>query len=187
MKKLFFILLLLLFPLISATSIDSTFLNNELVVSISNTQDLSGFQFNVNYNPDVLSVSEVIKGDFLESDGKESFFSEGKMVEGAIENIVAVRLGQVEGVTGSGTLAKIKFTSRTEASPDISISNTIITNSGKEEMDVTISETTYSTGDDSRLPQPNLGLDPIVVAALVLFALAVIIVLFVYTGKFKKK
>ena len=46
--------------------------------SVKYVSDLAGWQIEVAFNPDVLSVVEVKEGDFLKSDGGNTFFQSGK-------------------------------------------------------------------------------------------------------------
>ena len=79
----------------------------EVNVNVSNVSDLYGFSFHIEYEPENLDVLSVEAGDFFE--GKETIFL-SKIDKERREIVVGdVIKGKDEGVSGSGTLLKIKF------------------------------------------------------------------------------
>ena len=77
-------------------------------VNIFGISDLYGFQFDIGFNPSVLSVLSVSEGGFLASGGT-TLFSPGSIdkVGGTITLISDILLTSPPGVTGTGTLASL--------------------------------------------------------------------------------
>ncbi len=88
--------------------IHDTFL---LHLNIENVIDLSGWLCDMVYDPEYLTVDEVIEGNFLKDDGGRSYF-----LDYSVDNITGkiIKLGAARfsdgGVSGTGRLLSIKFT-----------------------------------------------------------------------------
>jgi hypothetical protein len=86
--------------------------NFSVNITISDVFDLYGWEFTLNWNPDLLKTVSEIEGTFLKSDGQSTFFTynissiDGRMV------VDCTRLGWVSGVNGNGTLATLTFFSK---------------------------------------------------------------------------
>jgi hypothetical protein len=104
----------------------STNVGESVTISIVNSDavDLYGFQFDVNYDPNILEFQSVEEGDFLKSDGAPTYCLDYKTDNpGLIKNIVCLRLGKVGGVTGSGVLSKITFIAKSSGKSDMQLTN----------------------------------------------------------------
>ncbi len=98
-------------------------------VSISDVQDLYGFQFDLTYDPGVLQFQSITEGPFLSSDGNSTFWwnDTGDDTTYSINNTACVRWGPVGGIDGDGVLATVTFTTAgTDTSP-ITLENVILT------------------------------------------------------------
>jgi hypothetical protein len=83
-------------------------------INISNVDDLYGWEFKLYYNSTILSNSTVVEETFLSSAGSTQFFvlnntDTYNATHGRFW-VTCTRLGNVAGVSGSGTLANITFT-----------------------------------------------------------------------------
>jgi len=102
----------------------------DLNVDISSVSDLFAFQFDITFDPTVLSATSVTEGPFLASGGTTAF------VPGAIDNVagtitvtVDALIGMVPGVNGDGTLATLEFTALAPGTSAVSLSNIILLDS----------------------------------------------------------
>ena len=79
-------------------------------VHIDKVSNLAGWSFDLEYNPQILSVESVKEGDALKTEGKETFFQKGSINnnDGNLIGLSAVYLG-TGGVEASGTLATLTF------------------------------------------------------------------------------
>lgn len=118
---------------------------NSLSVSanISTVVDLFGYQFDIQYNPSVLSATGVTEGPFLSSGGATFF------VPGTIDNITGILsftadalVGAATGVSGNGTLATIAFTALGQGTSAISLIN-------GELLDSTLADIAFNTTNTS--------------------------------------
>ena len=95
------------FSTIDPVSIDQMFSIQVLVGEITN---LAGWSFDLEYDPEILSVESVEEGDVLKSEGSTTFFQEGKTnnKEGTVTGLSSVYLG-TGGVDTSGNLLTLNL------------------------------------------------------------------------------
>ena len=93
-------------------------------VAIENVTNMSGFQFDIVFDPAVVQAEDAIVGEFLGSTGRTIFpvgpdidNIEGKITYGAIT------FGDAAGVDGSGVLAVVVFTGLADGTTDLDIQN----------------------------------------------------------------
>ena len=79
-------------------------------VTISGVDNVYGFQFDIEYDPDILEVSAVSEGTFLNNSGLDKTFCLGPdlSTSGLINDFACSRIGQGD-VSGTGVLASITF------------------------------------------------------------------------------
>jgi len=93
-------------------------------VMITNVEGLFGFQFDVNYNADVLEFVRAKEGTFLSNSGETQTYCIGYDASspGLVENVVCTRLGGGP-VDGDGLLETLTFKAVNQGSSDITLSN----------------------------------------------------------------
>lgn len=102
-------------------------------IKISDASDLYGFQFDIEYDPNILRYEKIEEGDFLSNNGTDTTYPLAPSVSsGLLKNIVNTRLGPVGGVNGEGTLEIITFTALGTGTSEIKISNIRFVNSNAE-------------------------------------------------------
>ena len=86
--------------------------------------DLAGWQIDMSFDTDILEAVEVNEGDFLKSEGGNSFFLRGTMdnTAGEIATISSARTSG-GGVTGTGTLLLVTFMPKTTGETRITLNN----------------------------------------------------------------
>src|SRR5262249_18865745 len=123
-----------------------------LDVSIAGAVDLYGFQFDVEFNPLVLTATDVTEGPFLATGGSTLFFpGDFTTTPGLISFNGGSLTGLVPGVSGGGVLAHLSFTATQAGSSAITLSNGLFVDSALVEIaaalvggDVTINRSTQS-------------------------------------------
>jgi hypothetical protein len=96
-------------------------------VSVSDVQDLYGFQFDLTYNPGVLKFQNISEGAFLGSDGSSTFwFPPNSSTPGFLDNTISTRLGMVGGLDGSGILATLVFSPLSNGTSPIELTGTVL-------------------------------------------------------------
>jgi general secretion pathway protein D len=120
MKRMILAVLLLVFghPALAATilinpgSSTTTIAGTvDITVRVEDADDLYAYQFDLSFDPTVLSATSVGEGAFLPSGGS-TFFLPGTIdnVAGTVTLTAGSLQGAVPGVTGSGVLALLQFT-----------------------------------------------------------------------------
>jgi len=122
-----------------------------LHVDIANVTDLFALQFDLAFNPAVLSVASITEGSFLPSGGS-TFFIPGTIdnTGGTIAATGDSLLGAIAGVSGSGTLATISLQALTLGTSSITLSHVLL-------LDSSLGEITVSLGAGSVTVQPATG------------------------------
>jgi len=121
--KIFFVATILFFSIVISNAvatkiyvpeiIDESLVSGETFtvdVSIEDVTDLFGWEFDLNFNPNVLEALSVTEGPFLKQGGNTMCF--GGTINndvGIINNYACVLFGPHTGVSGSGTLASVNF------------------------------------------------------------------------------
>ena len=128
----------------------------EVEVTISEVEDLVGWQFDIGFDPSVLSVNGITEGNFLSGAGPMIF------IPGFIDNVggtlsmsAAALLGPFDGASGSGLLATISFTALADGFSLISISNELLVNSSLDLIaPATLNSATVKVSA-SNVPEPS--------------------------------
>lgn len=101
-------------------SVDETF---TVQVRIDNGSDVFAVPFSIKYDPNVLEVMGLHEGSYLKKDsGQTTFLTSIDKDKGKID-IGLTRLGQIGGVSGSGTLASIVFRVLKSGTTSLSFAN----------------------------------------------------------------
>jgi flagellar basal body-associated protein FliL len=111
-------------------------------VIIYNATDIYGFQFNLNYDSDVLEFNNATEGAFLNENGGADtlYLPPSNPSPGLIKNVVCVRKGQIGGVDGDGTLVTITFTALSAGTSPITLSGVQLSNSQVQAVQFTTSD-----------------------------------------------
>jgi hypothetical protein len=142
--------------------------NFSVDISIESIVDLYAFQFDFDFTPNLLTVSNILPGTFL-SDG--SGFLPGFIDNnvGKISFIGDTLIGPVSGKSGSGVLATIEFTSVSPGIANLFVENTIFLDSNLQDINE-VSNRTSSVkivNDEVPVPEPSsAGASAIIIAGL---------------------
>lgn len=114
-------------------------------VMIANAADLYGFQFDLGFNPSVLSATLIGEGPFL-SGGGATFFVPGTInnAAGSIAASANTLLSAVSGVNGSGILMAIDFTAIGSGTSAITLSNPMLLDSNLHTLNTSITNASIS-------------------------------------------
>ena len=80
-----------------------------LTVVVNDVSDLYGCQCDIEYNPEYLEVIDAVDGDFLGSDGADTYFAAPEIEPGKIQHGALTRLSRDEGITGNGVIFHLSF------------------------------------------------------------------------------
>ena len=141
-----------------------------LDIRAENVLDLAGWQFDIAFNPSVLEAVDVSEGDFLKTDGGATFFQSGR-IDNAAGKIIELKSALLSdsGVSGSGTILRIKLKAKSEGETSLEMQNFLFGSftgenipAGPHEITLTVTERLL-TGDVNRDGVVNI-LDLILVA-----------------------
>jgi len=124
----------------------------DLNVRITDVTDLYAYQFDIVFSNLMLQPISVTEGAFLAAGGG-TFFAPGLFDIATITFNVGTLLGPVPGVSGSGTLATIRFTSRSLGTHFITPTNVVLLNSDLEEIPADV-----EGGSVTIIPEANSGI-----------------------------
>ena len=128
-----------------------------LDIRAENVSDLAGWQFDIAFDPAALEAVDVIEGDFLKTDGGNTFFQSGSIdnAAGKIAGLSAIRLS-TQGVTGTGTVLQVTFKTKSPGETELTLQNFEFANiSGQhipavpQQIYITVEEQ-LATGDVNR-------------------------------------
>jgi cohesin domain-containing protein/PEP-CTERM motif-containing protein len=139
-------------PSSKSVTVGNTF---SLDVSVSSAVDLFGYDFELGFNPLVLSVNSVSEGSFLGSGGDATFFVPGTINNpaGSVSLTGNTLIGAIAGVTGSGTLATISFTAVGPGSSAVNLLNVTLLDSSLSGIATTVQNGLVTAGD-TQVPGP---------------------------------
>jgi hypothetical protein len=123
-----------------------------VAVGVTDVTDLYAYQFDLSFDPTVLSTTGASEGGFLPSGGSTIF------LPGTIDNAlgtVTLTAGALEGplsgVSGSGTLATVLFTGVGFGTSPVTLSNVVLLNS----VGGDIAPATIQNGSVAVVPEPT--------------------------------
>ena len=95
-----------------------------LDIRAENISDLAGWQFDIVFDPVALEAIDVTEGDFLKTDGGNTFFQSGSIdnAAGKIAGLSAIRLS-TQGVTGTGTVLQATFKAKSSGETELTLQN----------------------------------------------------------------
>jgi general secretion pathway protein D len=108
-------------------------------VAITDVTDLFAFQFDIAFAPSIVRAIATSEGGLLPSGGA-TLFEPGSVdnVAGTITFTADTLVGPIPGVSGSGTLVTLSFTSLAVGTSPITLSNVTLLNSTLTEIPATI-------------------------------------------------
>jgi len=140
----------------SSPTVGDTFAVDVDVIGIT---DLYAFQFDITFNPVLLSAVSVTEGAFLPSGGT-TFFVPGTIdnVGGTVAATADTLIGSIPGVSGDGTLAMFDFTALAPGTSALSFANEILLDSS---LNDSTADTTFQNGSvtvssaSTSVPEPS--------------------------------
>lgn len=115
----------------------SVVVGEQFVVEVKATdaKNLYSAPFTLSFDPIFADFIGVIEGGFLKQDGKQSTFGSSVDANSGTINISNSRVGEVEGVSGSGTLAKATFKAKNAGPLNFGFQNLNFTAPGAKSLE----------------------------------------------------
>jgi hypothetical protein len=117
-------------------------------VDIANVTNLYGYQFDLTFNPSVLSAVSSSEGSFLTTGGNSTFFIPGTNdnVDGVVLATADTILSAVPGVNGSGELAVFTFDAIGKGTSALGFANVMLLDSSFNSISNTTTGATVTVG-----------------------------------------
>ena len=125
-------------------------------IDISNVADLYAFQFDLTFNPDLLSAVGITEGPLLPSGGT-SVFTPGTIdnITGTIAFTTDSLIGPISSVNGSGPIAVAQFTSLAPGTSNIDLHNELFLDSTFASISVAASPASVISTGTAAVPEPD--------------------------------
>lgn len=131
--------------------------NFSLDISITDALDLYAFQFDLSFDPAILSAGSIMEGAFLPTGGATFF------IDGAIDNTagtIALTADTLQtalaGVNGNGILATVGFQALRAGTSVVTLSNVILLDSALGDMTATIADGSVTVRQPvTGVPEPS--------------------------------
>ena len=127
-------------------------------VQIADVQDLYAWQFDIAFDGAFVHAASVTEGDFLAGAGS-TFFIPGSIdnAAGTITFTANTLLGPVAGVSGTGTLAAIRFAGVGLGTSPVTLSNVVLLDSASSDIGAAIQNGSIRVVDveDVVVPEPG--------------------------------
>jgi len=116
-----------------------------LHINAEKVTDLSGWQFDLTFDPDLLEAVKVNEGDFLKKGGGTTFFQRGTVnnATGKISGISAALISE-SGVTGTGTLLSVIFKAKADGNSQMALHNFQLGSSTGEAIPADVNDLTVT-------------------------------------------
>jgi general secretion pathway protein D len=118
-------------PPAAQTAVGSTV---SVSVTMDGGTDVSSAPMQISWDPKVLKLNDVIRGDFLSSDGQQPVFTKNVMNDTGTASIVLGRQAGTPGVNGSGVLVTLNFQAVGKGSSPVFIPNLSVRNSQGQQV-----------------------------------------------------
>ena len=87
---------------------------------VSNATDLFSAPLQIKYDPKVLKLNDVTQGNLMSSDGQQAVFAKNIQNDTGEADVTLNRMTGTTGITGSGMLATLSFTTLARGATSIS-------------------------------------------------------------------
>jgi uncharacterized protein (DUF1501 family) len=115
-----------------------------VTVSASNLNDVAGAQMSLSYDPTRLRYEAVDQGTFLGADGTETYLAPPTVRSNSIDDVVTLRLAST-GISGSGSLATVRFTVLTGGTTTVSLNDVLVSSSAGSAIPVGSASVSFKT------------------------------------------
>jgi general secretion pathway protein D len=146
-------------------------------IRVSGVSDLYGFEFDLGFNPSILSATSIIEGAFLALGGPTLWFpgtidNSGGTISYTADSLQSI----VPGVNGDGILASVNFTALATGSSELTISGVTLLDSALADISFDNPQNTHIVINSNSGPTPSVP-EP---ATFGLLAIGLIVLTFSY-------
>ena len=103
--------------------------NGSFSVSLSiDGTNLTGAPLQVRYDPKVLRLDDVVRGEYFSRDGQQVIFTKNILNDAGVASVQFSRVGGAPGVSGPGTLVTLNFTAVAKGQTSVTVPYIGLTN-----------------------------------------------------------
>jgi hypothetical protein len=100
-----------------------------VAVVLDGGTDVASAPLAIQYDPKILRLTDIVRGDFMSSDGQQPVFVKNIMQEAGTATVQLSRLPGTPGVSGGGVLVTLNFQAIARGLATVSIPNLLVRNS----------------------------------------------------------
>ena len=130
--------------------------NVVVTVDIANVADLYGFQFDLGFDPSLLSFTggSSTEGAFLPGGGTTFFIGGIDDGSGTVSGTADTLIGAIPGVSGAGTLATFDFTAVGSGAGALTLGNVVLLDSNLASIDFQAVQSSVTVRPATTVPEP---------------------------------
>jgi hypothetical protein len=116
-------------------------------ISVTPNNAIAGMQFNLAYNPNIVTVNSVTEGNLLSQGGASTYFNAGQInnTAGTVTGVFGAIISPGQTVATAGTFAVITMTAGSSGgSSALTLSNVVVGDSGGQSIPVTLNNSTVT-------------------------------------------
>jgi hypothetical protein len=103
--------------------------NGSFSVSLSiDGNNLTGAPLQIRFDPKVLRLDDVIRGEYFSRDGQQVIFTKNILNDAGVASVQLSRVGGAGGVSGPGTLVTLNFTATAKGQTAVTVPFLGVTN-----------------------------------------------------------
>jgi hypothetical protein len=129
-------------------------------INVEPNNAIAGMQFNLSYDPAVVTINGITEGNLLDQGGANTYFSGGQInnAAGTVTGVFGAIINPGQSVATTGTFAVITMTAGSAGgSSQLTLSNVIIGDIASQPLPVSVINDTIDVADESPNPPPSGG------------------------------
>jgi hypothetical protein len=129
-------------------------------ISVVPNNAIAGMQFNLSFDPDIVTVGSIAEGNLLNQGGANTYFGNGQInnTAGTITGVFGAIISPGQTVATVGTFAVITLTAgNTEGSSPLTLSNVVVGDLDSQSLPVNVVNGTINVATSSGSPLPSGG------------------------------
>src|SRR3990172_12502819 len=132
-------------------------------MTIYNVTNLSGIQINVTFDSSRLNYINTTEGEFLSENGSAStYFNESEIdtsTPGLLKDIIVLRQGEPDGVTGQGVLVSIYFNATATGTAYVNVSGGLLSSNEATSISYDTGNSSFTIGSGPDIISPVVTLN----------------------------
>jgi len=94
-----------------------------VAVTLDDGKDVAGAPMQIQFDPKILRLNDVVRGDFFSRDGQQPLFSKNILNDAGTASIQLNRMPRTPGISGGGVLVTLNFQAVSKGATAVTITN----------------------------------------------------------------